>query len=193
MKKTYTLAEALSAATETRCLEIGPGIISTTPRIFREQFGERPAVIVADVNTYRAAGQAVADAFRAAGYSMVEPFLFRAPDLHAEYRFVEELESALRPHTAIAVAVGSGTINDLTKLVSHRLDRRYMCVATAASMDGYTAYGASITHQGAKETFFCPAPVAVVADLDVICASGLFHDFGGLLGVIYKVANKVAT
>jgi len=169
--KIYSLAEALSAASETRSLEIGPGAKNATPRIFREQFGQRPAVIVADLNTYPVAGQAVVDAFRAAGHPLLEPFIFHAVDLHAEFRFVEELEAALRPHTAIAVAVGSGTINDLTKLVSHRLERPYMCVATAASMDGYTAYGASITFQGAKQTFFCPAPTAVVADVDVISAA----------------------
>ena len=38
-------------------------------------------------------------------------------------------------------------------------------------MDGYTAFGASITYQGSKQTFNCPAPMAVVADLDVICAA----------------------
>jgi hypothetical protein len=43
-----------------------------------------------------------------------------------------------------------------------------MSVATAASMDGYTAFGASITFQGAKQTFNCPAPRAVVADIDII-------------------------
>lgn len=185
--KTYSLAEALSAATETRCLEISAGARRATPRIFREQFGERPALIVADLNTYPAAGQAVADAFRAAGHPLLEPFIFRAPDLHAEHRFVEELESALRPHTAIAVAVGSGTINDLTKLASHRLERPYMCVATAASMDGYTAYGASITFQGAKQTFFCPAPVAVVADVDVICAAPGEMNAWGYADLLAKV------
>jgi glycerol-1-phosphate dehydrogenase [NAD(P)+] len=35
-------------------------------------------------------------------------------------------------------------------------------------MDGYTAFGASIMHEGSKQTFPCPAPLAVVADLDVI-------------------------
>lgn len=169
--KTYSLAEALGAACETRSLEIGSRVTSGIPRIFRQHFGDRSAVIIADPNTYPAAGRAVADAFRTAGHPMLEPFIFRAPDLHAETRFVEELESSLRTHEAIAVAVGSGTINDLTKLASHRVERPYLCVATAASMDGYTAYGASVTSQGAKQTFFCPAPVAVVADLDVICAA----------------------
>jgi glycerol-1-phosphate dehydrogenase [NAD(P)+] len=168
-------------------LELGAGVISRSPHVFRQQFGERPAVIVADVNTYGAAGQAVAEAFLAAGHPMLEPFIFRAPDLYAEHRFVAELESSLRGHTAVPVAVGSGTINDLTKLSSHRSDRPYMCVATAASMDGYTAFGASITYQGAKQTFQCPAPVAVVADLDVICAAPDLMNSWGYADLLAKV------
>jgi glycerol-1-phosphate dehydrogenase [NAD(P)+] len=81
------------------------------------------------------------------------------------------LQSALQKHAAIPVAVGSGTINDLTKLAANRADRPYLCVATAASMDGYTAFGASITHEGSKQTFSCPPPAGVIADLDVIAAA----------------------
>lgn len=39
-----------------------------------------------------------------------------------------------------------------------------MCVGTAASMDGFTAYGASITKDGNKQTFDCPAPLGFVMD-----------------------------
>jgi glycerol-1-phosphate dehydrogenase [NAD(P)+] len=174
-----TLAEALRSARETKALEIGEGILLKTPQVFRAQFGDQPAVLVADENTFAVAGQKVLDAFRAAKHPISEPFIFRDPSLYAEFRFIEQLEAALKQHSAIPVAVGSGTINDLTKLVSHRLERPYMCVATAASMDGYTAFGASITHQGAKQTFLCPAPVAVVADLNVICAApGLMNSWG---------------
>ena len=185
--KTLSLAEALAAARETRCLEIGAGLSAATARIFREQFGERAAVVVADLNTYRAAGQAVVGAFLGAGHPMLEPFIFRAPDLYAEHRFVAELESALRSHEAIPVAVGSGTINDLTKLAAHRTGRPYLCVATAASMDGYTAFGASITYQGSKDTFSCPAPVSVVADVDVICAAPAEMSAWGYADLIAKV------
>src|SRR5436305_814352 len=38
-------------------------------------------------------------------------------------------------------------------------------------MDGYTAYGASITKDGLKQTFDCPAPRAVLADTEVIGAA----------------------
>lgn len=166
-----SLATALAAARETRSLQIGAHILDQTPRVFGEHFEGQPAVIIADENTFRVAGRAVNEAFKAQGRAVREPLILRAPDLYAESRFVNEVEAALRPHNAIPVAVGSGTINDLTKLASHRVGRAYMCVATAASMDGYTAFGASITHEGLKQTFFCPAPVAVLADLDVICAA----------------------
>ena len=89
-------------------------------------------------------------------------------DFKVQASYIDLLVESLKEHDAIPVAVGSGTINDLTKLSSHLTGRRYMCVATAASMDGYTAFGASITAEGAKQTFSCPAPLAVLADTNII-------------------------
>lgn len=103
-----------------------------------------------------------------AGVRLQPAFIFTQPDLYAEYSYIDLLVESLKEHDAIPVAIGSGTINDLTKLSSHLTGRRYMCVATAASMDGYTAFGASITAEGAKQTFSCPAPLAVLADTNII-------------------------
>lgn len=163
-----TLADALAAAHETKRLEFGGDILDTVPTVFRELFGERPAVVVTDENLVSVAGRKVHEVLVEAGIKTVPPFIFSDKDLYAEYRFVERLEEALRLHEAIPIAVGSGTINDLTKLAAHKVGRSYMSVATAASMDGYTAFGASITFNGLKQTFTCPAPVAVVADIEII-------------------------
>lgn len=163
-----SLAEALGSARETRALVVAPGAQREVPRVFREQFPGARAVVIADRETVRLAGLAVERALQAAGVACEPTFVFSEPDLYAEHAFVEKLETALRPHAAIPVAVGSGTLNDLVKLAAHRTGREYLCVATAASMDGYTAFGASITFRGAKQTFNCPAPRAVVADIDVI-------------------------
>jgi glycerol-1-phosphate dehydrogenase [NAD(P)+] len=180
------LAEALAAAKDTRCLEIGSGVLQKTPEIFRRQFGDKPAVIVADTNTFEAAGRTVHEAFDQ-NNECLEPFIYPDPNLHAEYKFVEELQESLKSHDAIPVAVGSGTINDLTKLAAHDVGRPYMCVATAASMDGYTAFGASITQSGSKQTFFCPAPRAVVADLDIITAAPGDMNSWGYTDLVAKV------
>ncbi len=182
-----SIAEALSAARDTRRLELGSGVLNQTPEVFRQLFGDKPALLVADTNTFAAAGRAVQEAFRRAGHNCREPFIFTDPKLYAEHKYVTELEAALKEHDAIPVAVGSGTVNDLAKLASHRAGRPYMVVATAASMDGYTAYGASITYQGSKQTFDCPAPAGVVADLDVICAAPEGMNASGYADLLAKV------
>jgi glycerol-1-phosphate dehydrogenase [NAD(P)+] len=184
-----SIVEALRAARETRCLELGSGVLARTPEVFRQQFGSKPVLLVADTNTYAAAGQAVQEAFHRAGCACREPFIFNDPKLYAEHKYVVAVEEALKGHDAIPVAVGSGTLNDLTKLASHRAGRPYMVVATAASMDGYTAFGASITYQGSKQTFSCPAPTAVVADLDVICAAPAGMNASGYADLLAKTTG----
>jgi glycerol-1-phosphate dehydrogenase [NAD(P)+] len=153
------LAEALARARDTKHLEMGRGVLARTGEVFRQQFGDQKAIAIADPNTKAFAEDALPEATL---------FILESPDLYADHKHVETVQLVLRTTDAIPVAVGSGTINDLTKLAAHRVGRPYLCVATAASMDGYTAYGASITHHGHKQTFECPAPRAVVADIDII-------------------------
>ena len=160
--------QALKSASETRELQIGLNILNRVSTMFIEQFPGKKAVIVADTTTYDVAGKTVSEYLSNAGIAQDKPFVFLDPDLHAEYNYVEQLEQILAQTDAIPVAVGSGTINDLTKLATYHTNRPYCCVATAASMDGYTAYGASIIYQGNKQTFTCPAPQAVLADIEII-------------------------
>jgi glycerol-1-phosphate dehydrogenase [NAD(P)+] len=160
---------ALQEATDTRDVNIGAGALASVPDVFRENFGDGPIVVVADGNTFEVAGQEVQRQLEDAGYTMMEPYVFPAePPLYAEYSNIEKLRDSLQEHDAIPVAVGSGTLNDIVKRSSHECERPYMCVGTAASMDGYTAFGASIEKDGLKQTLSCPAPRAVVADLEVL-------------------------
>ncbi len=181
------LEGALKAADRTRLVRVQRGIRHETPTAFQELFGNRPAALVADVNTFEVAGRDVFDSFRRAGHEICEPLVFDNPDLHAEYPHVDKIDRYLESHDAIPVAVGSGTINDMTKLASHHCGRPYMCVATAASMDGYTAFGASITREGSKQTFDCPAPVAVLADLEAIEAAPEGMNASGYADLLAKI------
>lgn len=165
------VAAALKTADTTRYLHMGPKLVSRISDFFQESFGDQPAVVVADMNTYDAAGRAVQEHLRSSPTTVLDPFIFDEPDFYAEYRHVGRLQAFLSENQAVPIAVGSGTINDLTKLAAFLCQRQYVAFATAASMDGYTAYGASISHEGFKQTFFCPAPKAVVVDLEVIAAA----------------------
>lgn len=158
------IEEALERARDTKALEFGVGCMKKVPDMFKKLFPGKKAIVVADNNTFKAAGQTVDTYLRESGLDVETPFIFEDPELFAEWKYIEQLEAYLKERDVIAVAVGSGVINDLTKLVSHHLGRRYIIVGTAASMDGYTAYGASITYEGNKQTFDCPAPMGAALD-----------------------------
>lgn len=159
---------ALKSANDTKALIIGVNVLNKIGQLFNELYPQKEAVIVADETTFAVAGKAVEEQLTKDGIKQQQTFIFTDKNLYAEYGFVERLAESLKRHEAIPVAVGSGTINDLTKLASHLTHRPYICVATAASMDGYTAFGASITADGAKQTFNCPAPQACLADIEII-------------------------
>ena len=158
---------ALEAATDTKYFELGTDILGRTPDLFEHISGDRPALVVADANTFRAAGKFVLGHLSAAQVPCVEPYLFDVPP-HADDVMLAAVRHAIEQHDAIAVAVGSGTINDLCKRASHEARRPYMVVATAASVDGYASFGAPISERGFKKTLPCAAPRAILADMDVL-------------------------
>lgn len=66
------------------------------------------------------------------------------------------------------IAVGSGTINDLCKYVSHTQNKPYLVFPTAASMNGYVSANASISEDGFKHTLPAHMPRAVFCDYTVL-------------------------
>jgi glycerol-1-phosphate dehydrogenase [NAD(P)+] len=181
------IEKALQAARETKALVIGEDVLCQVAELFKEQFPDKVAVVVSDAYTCHIAGHKVVEYLNAGGVQQIEPYVFNDKDLYAEYSFVDALADYLKSHDAIPVAVGAGTINDLVKLASHIAYRPYMCVATAASMDGYTAFGASITANGAKQTFDCPAPRVCLADINIIAAAPPEMNASGYADLFAKI------
>lgn len=150
------------------------GALRALPWLARTVLAGQPAQplrLIADERTWTAAGRAAAAVLQEAGVPQLPPFLLRGASLAAEWSHVETLAALLGAAPAHPVAVGAGTLNDLVKLAAHRVGRPYLAVATAASMDGYAAAGASILREGTKDTHPCPPPAAVVADLDILRAA----------------------
>lgn len=187
--------EALRQASTTREVVVGPdGLQAVAPTVARFA-PQRPVVIVADETTWDIAGARVSALLEAAGQSLREPIIFPgSPTLRPDTRHVAAIRARLETEgePVLPVAVGSGSINDLTKRAAHELDLPYISVGTAASMDGYTASGAALIHNGVKQTFGCAAPVAVVADLDILCAAPAAmtaSGYGDLLGKVTAGAD----
>ncbi|TWP28797.1 sn-glycerol-1-phosphate dehydrogenase [Apibacter muscae] len=184
-----SIASALKQATETKFLEIESGILNQVPKIFSEQFPGKKGIIIADPNTYRVAGEEIHEELKKAGLEGESPYILDDPNLYADYIFVEKIRDYLKDKDVTPIAVGSGVINDLVKRASSELKRKYMCVATAASMDGYSSAGASITNKGAKITHACEAPQVLVADIDIIAAAPPLMTASGYADLYAKVVS----
>jgi glycerol-1-phosphate dehydrogenase [NAD(P)+] len=192
---TERIRAALPDATDTKDVVIGPGVLASVADVFGRSFGDRPAVVVADENTFKVAGEQVHHRLEAGGRTLVDPYIFPGqPTLRSEYGNITTLVESLRTHDAVPVAVASGTLNDIVKRAAYECDRPYLAVATAASVDGYTSFGASITKGGFKQTLTCPAPRAVLADLDVLTAAPAIMTaagYGDLLGKVPAGADWI--
>ena len=122
-------------------------------------------LLVADENTYGAAGNRVENALEG---KMVKKVIFPGntvliPDERAIDRVNGEINDA-----DLIVGIGSGVIQDLCKYVSHFSDLPYIIVATAPSMDGYASTGAAMILKGMKETVSAGLPLAILADTEVL-------------------------
>ncbi len=122
-------------------------------------------LVVADENTYGAAGEALESVL---GSKVHKKVIFSGktiliPDEEAIARVRTELDSI-----ELIIGIGSGVIQDLSKYVSHFSKIPYMVVATAPSMDGYASTGAAMILGGMKETVPAGLPRAIIADTDVL-------------------------
>ena len=179
---------ALRDATDTKEVKIATGALASVADLFDQSFGDAAAVVVADEKTFEVAGKDVQQNLEAAGRKTAPPYVFPyQPMLYASYENIEILRDALREHDAVPVAVGSGSLNDIVKRAAHEVGRPYLCVGTAASMDGYTSFGASIAKEGRKQTLECPAPRAVLGDVDVLVNAPDWMTASGYADLVCKV------
>jgi len=159
---------ALPEGIITKYFVLADGALKELPELLQTAFPGRRPWIVADENTWKAAGADVMAILEAAGLNPHKPYIFPAhPHLHPNYDLCEMLRD-VRPEDALPVSVGSGVINDLVKCSSKLAGTQYCCVPTACSVDGYASSGAALSVKGSKKTVPCPAPYAICGDTKVL-------------------------
>ena len=164
------IAKAVYNSTNVAEVLIGRGVLAQVGALYQRQFSG-PACLIADQNTWAAAGKAVAAALQSAGIPFRTYVLPAKPRPKPSVELAEQLQDILAQDTSTPISVGSGVMNDIVKYAAFQLGRPYLCVATACSMDGYTSAGAPLSDKGFKKTIQCKPARAVLADLDVLCAA----------------------
>lgn len=138
------------------------GAISRLKELCRQK---ENILIVADENTYAAAGEKVENVLFD---KYVRKVIFSGKTvLIPNETAIEKVKENLRD-TDLILGIGSGVIQDLCKYVSFFSHIPYMIVATAPSMDGYASDGAAMILNGMKETVKAGLPRAIIADTEVL-------------------------
>lgn len=172
---------------ETELFIMSSGALNDVPELMKICFNAGRPWIVADENTWRAAGEKVFALLKNDDLMPHDPYIFPAnPLLHAESGIADML-ARIMPSEAVPFAVGSGTINDLVKRAAGLRGKKYCCIATAPSVDGYTSSGAALSLMGLKKTLPCRAPAAVIADIDVLAAAPSEMLSGGYSDLLAKI------
>lgn len=147
--------------------------------------------IVADTNTYKALGDRAEAALKAKGYD-VKSVVLTGDEIHADEHHIVKTFVEAPTGDLTFVAVGSGSITDITRFVSHRSGRPFIGMPTAPSVDGFTSIGAPIILAGVKTTLICQAPIAVFADIDVLANAPqrlIAAGFGDMIGKYTSLAD----
>jgi glycerol-1-phosphate dehydrogenase [NAD(P)+] len=85
---------------------------------------------------------------------------------------VESVKAAIqKTGSGALIGLGGGKVIDITKLASAETNRPFLSVPTSASHDGIASPVVSIKDQGRPYSLMAQAPLAIVADLDVISQS----------------------
>ncbi|MGC5771182.1 sn-glycerol-1-phosphate dehydrogenase [Paenibacillus pabuli] len=169
------------------------GAIQKLPGYLAEQ-GYRHATIVYDKYTGPAAGYEVVKNIREAGIQVDEISMpgNKAGDVIADEAAIMQVLLGVKQESQTLIAVGSGTIHDLVRFVCSKMNKPFLSVPTAASVDGFTSAGAPLIVSRVKQTIQAVPPEAIFADINILeqapqemNAAG----FGDMLGKYTSLAD----
>ena len=116
-------------------------------------------LLICDTNTMKATEEVMEDI-----YDRCQVLTLDAEGLHADEHAVQIVENYMEEDIDLILAVGSGTIHDISRYIAFQYKVPFVSVPTAASVDGFVSNVAAMTWKGLKKTVPAVPPVAVFAD-----------------------------
>ena len=164
----------------------GSGALKRLPE-FVGQYGSKPFV-VADVNTYAAAGEQVCQILRAAQIPYGS-FIFREKALEPDEKAVGAAFMHYDKSCDVILGVGSGVINDICKILSNLTAKPYIIVATAPSMDGYASATSSMSRDGVKLSLNSRCADVIIGDTEILKRAPIHMLQSGLGDMLAKFVS----
>jgi glycerol-1-phosphate dehydrogenase [NAD(P)+] len=162
---------------------VGHGVIERIGDISRRLGFTESALIIAGSRTVRIAGRRVKELLEKKGGMTVQTFLVENSSAR-DVKAVEERIETLKPQ--VVFAVGGGTKIDVAKCSSANQGVPFISVPTAASHDGIASSLSSIKGYEKPYSVVSQAPLAIVADTEIIMQAPWRFAVSGCEDVIAK-------
>ncbi len=145
---------------------MGSGVLEKLPELVKRYGAKRP-FLLADCNTWAAAGQKAADVLTKNGIPY-SSYVFPGKNLEPDEQAVGSAVMHYDANCDLIIGVGSGVINDLGKILSCTTGHKYFIVATAPSMDGYASATSSMAMDGVKVSLNTRCADVIIGDTDIL-------------------------
>ena len=147
----------------------GSGALAGLTEILEDFQGTR-VYLVGDENTMPLARDKVCTILSAAGCD-IDEYIFkssRGNHLVVNEQLIGSMLIRMRPYTDLIIAIGSGTMNDISRVISVRCGIPYIIIGTAPSMDGYASSTSAVVMDDGKKSIPLGTPYAIIGDVDLI-------------------------
>ena len=147
---------------------IEPGAVNALEEAMSEGFLKEciSPLLICDTNTCKVTEEIMEDI-----YDRCQVLVLDAEGLHADQHAIEVVENNMEEDIDLILAVGTGTIHDISRYVAFQYKIPFISVPTAASVDGFVSTVAAMTWNGLKKTVPAAPPIAVYADSNIFAAA----------------------
>lgn len=197
LNQSYTCKCGHIHTTTLKHVEISEHAHYKLPDLLNE-YNYKKIFVISDINTHKAAGYEISTLLRLNNFTVNE-YIFSDNSLIPDEKAIGCLITSLPEDTDLIISVGSGTLCDLGKYISHKLKLPFYIVATAPSMDGFASNVSCLIINHMKTTVITHIPEAIIADINVLAASpskmiaaGVGDIFGKYICLLdWKISNIV--
>ena len=161
---------------------VGKGTLQRVPEVTRRLGLKGKALVIAGTKSYQIAGKTICDLLSESDLG-VEVLQITAISIK-DMMIIEEKIEASKPQ--VLFGVGGGTIIDAAKISSGSQNIPFISVPTAVSHDGIASPLASIKGSDKPYSILAQAPLAIIADTEVIAQAPWRFVVSGCGDVISK-------
>ncbi len=152
--------------TDKKEILIGSGVLNKLPYELKK-LNAKKVFLLADINTYPIAGEKIKELLSDSAISCTS-YVFEDAQLEPDERAVGSAIMHYDTECDTIVALGSGVINDIGKIVANISGARYAVMATAPSMDGYASATSSMAMDALKVSLESKCAQLIIGDTDIL-------------------------